>query len=155
MAKLKMILAPPSPKQIPADEGAVGDARILCDPGLYDHTKPLKLKLRVLGNGVVLFMASDVEWIMMTPQSARQLGKELQVMADKMANEVKWKRPLCHCGQPLHYTDPAIEELMMEMVEALGEFTRVTLGKRTWLVSRHYIALHGLKAKEIDTLRIS
>jgi hypothetical protein len=36
------------------------------------------------------------------------------------------------------------------MVSELGTHTKVTVdGRRTWLVPRHYIALHGLKAEQL------
>jgi hypothetical protein len=59
---------------------------------------------------------------------------------------------LCHCGQPLHYGSPETERYMKSMVKKLGEFTKVTARGRTWLVSRHYVALHGMKAAELHTL---
>jgi hypothetical protein len=59
---------------------------------------------------------------------------------------------LCHCGQPLHYTDPKIEYLIRALVNEFGPTVPVTIGDRTWLVPRHYIALHGLKAQELPTL---
>lgn len=84
MARQKMILAPPLKVQIPADEQATGDARLLLDPEVWEHTKPLRLKLRILGNRVVLFLAQPQDWIMMTPEGARRLGKELVELADKL-----------------------------------------------------------------------
>jgi hypothetical protein len=59
---------------------------------------------------------------------------------------------LCHCGQPLHYTDPAAKAWIEEMVAKHGEYVRVIMNDRTWLVQRHYIALHGIKAWELPTL---
>ncbi len=59
---------------------------------------------------------------------------------------------LCHCGKPLHYSDPHIERLVRRLIGIKGELIRVTAGGRTWLVPRHYIALHGLKAGEIEKL---
>lgn len=59
---------------------------------------------------------------------------------------------LCHCGQPLHYSDPKIQEMIETMVRGLGPRVRVTFGGRTWLVPRHYIALHGLKSIELPFL---
>ncbi len=58
----------------------------------------------------------------------------------------------CFCGKALHYSDPAIRDMISGMVERLGEFVPVRVGSRTWLVSRHYIALHGLRAVDIPTL---
>jgi hypothetical protein len=59
---------------------------------------------------------------------------------------------LCFCGKPLHYTDPAIQASVQKLVDELGESIPVTTGGRTWMVPRHYIALHGLRAKEIAGL---
>lgn len=59
---------------------------------------------------------------------------------------------LCHCGRPLHYSDPFNEQLMMRVVERHGEMVRVQTQNGTWLVQRHYIALHGLK--EVDVAQL-
>lgn len=58
----------------------------------------------------------------------------------------------CHCGQPLHYTDSMHEQVVRRLIMTLGEHVKVTRGNRSWLVSRHYIALHGLKAEDLPTL---
>lgn len=58
----------------------------------------------------------------------------------------------CHCGKPLHYTDPKAEELVRELVALFGETIVVHVGKRSFNVPRHYIALHGLKGIEVDKL---
>lgn len=60
--------------------------------------------------------------------------------------------PMCHCGKPLHYTDPAIQRAVEELVEELGEYVTITVGGRSWRVQRHYIALHGVKAWELPGL---
>jgi len=59
---------------------------------------------------------------------------------------------LCHCGKPLHYRDPLNLTRMLRLVREVGEFVNVTVGSRTWRVQRHYIALHGIKAKELPAL---
>jgi hypothetical protein len=59
---------------------------------------------------------------------------------------------LCLCGKPLHYTDLKLKEFVEKQVELMGECTKVTVGGRTWLVPRHYIALHGLKAEDLPYL---
>ena len=58
----------------------------------------------------------------------------------------------CACGKPLHYTDPAVELAVRGLIAHKGERIEVTVGERTWLVPRHYIALHGLKAVELPFL---
>ncbi len=60
--------------------------------------------------------------------------------------------PLCHCGRPLHYSTAKKRELVEQVVRECGPYIRVTVGKHTYLVQRHYIALHGLKASELPTL---
>jgi hypothetical protein len=72
----------------------------------------------------------------------------------------RWKRASrrtgfkmnCHCGRPLHYIDPKIQEMVQRYVNELGEFMPVTVGHRTWMVQRHFVALHGLKAKDLPFL---
>ena len=59
---------------------------------------------------------------------------------------------LCHCGRPLHYSDPEIQRDVEALIALLGECVTVQVGGRKWLVPRHYIALHGLKAVDIATL---
>src|SRR5262245_51497182 len=58
----------------------------------------------------------------------------------------------CACGKPLHYesaeTQASIERLCAEQ----GENVVVTVGQRSWLVQRHYIALHGIKSVQLATL---
>ena len=58
----------------------------------------------------------------------------------------------CHCGQPLHYQDARIQASVELLVRLLGEYMPVRAGGRTWLVQRHYIALHGIKAAELPFL---
>ena len=59
---------------------------------------------------------------------------------------------LCHCGKPLHYTDPVLERHMMDRVRVMGELVTVTIDGRTWAIPRHYIALHGLNITDIPAL---
>lgn len=58
---------------------------------------------------------------------------------------------LCHCGQPLHYQNPEIERIMHELVATKGEFIKVTHAGtgRSYLVPRHFIALHKLEADKL------
>jgi len=62
---------------------------------------------------------------------------------------------MCHCGKPLHYSDPAAQEQVERMIKKLGEFIAVTVGNKTYNVPRHYIALHGIKGGEIASLGFS
>jgi len=59
---------------------------------------------------------------------------------------------MCACGKPLHYSDPKNEQMVQRFVNELGENERVSVGGRTWMVPRHYIALHGIAARELPTL---
>jgi hypothetical protein len=59
---------------------------------------------------------------------------------------------MCHCGRPLHYSNPQTERVVREMVELHGEFLIVETSAGRWSVPRHYIALHGLKAAEVPAL---
>lgn len=59
----------------------------------------------------------------------------------------------CPCGLPLHYLSKDSERMVKKLVEELGENISVNFGDRVWLVSRHYIALHGLRgADELPTI---
>lgn len=66
-----------------------------------------------------------------------------------MAEEEK-QEELCHCGLRLHYKDPVMRFFVERLILLHGPMVRVTVEDRTWLVPRHYIALHGLKAQEIE-----
>jgi hypothetical protein len=58
----------------------------------------------------------------------------------------------CACGQLLHYDDTSREAQVQTLSDQLGDDIRVTVAGRSWMVQRHYIALHGLKAAEISRL---
>ncbi len=58
---------------------------------------------------------------------------------------------MCACGRSLHYRDPRTQAVVERLVAELGPDVPVTLGERTWLVQRHYLA-HGLRAVEVPTL---
>ena len=60
---------------------------------------------------------------------------------------------MCACGKPLHYLEPMLREIVQSQVDQLGENIRVRLGTRVWLVPRHFIALHGIRARELERLR--
>lgn len=61
---------------------------------------------------------------------------------------------LCACGKPLHYTDRQIQRAVQWLVDQKGECVEVkVIGKPdTYLVPRHFIALHGMKASELEDL---
>lgn len=58
----------------------------------------------------------------------------------------------CPCGRQLHYTDKAIEAKVKALIKEKGRTVEVTVGAETWRVPRHYIALHGLRAKDLSYL---
>ena len=43
----------------------------------------------------------------------------------------------CACGQPLHYIDPASEEVVQKLVDKLGEFVDVGAGGKIYKIPRH------------------
>jgi hypothetical protein len=58
----------------------------------------------------------------------------------------------CACGKPLHYQNHELEGLIERMSARFGPEVVVEIGDKSYLVQRHYIALHGLKAKEAESL---
>jgi hypothetical protein len=59
----------------------------------------------------------------------------------------------CPCGEPLHYSKPAIRDMVKRFVAELGPTQPITVpGVGAWMVPRHYIALHGVKADEWATI---
>lgn len=62
---------------------------------------------------------------------------------------------MCLCGKPIHYTDKELEAMMNDLVQELGPYIPVTVDGKTWQVPRHFIALHGIKGKDIATLGFS
>jgi hypothetical protein len=60
---------------------------------------------------------------------------------------------MCPCGEPLHYGNPDHEAAVQQLVDTLGPTIEVTVGGiGVYAIPRHYLALHGLVAKDIDTL---
>jgi hypothetical protein len=59
----------------------------------------------------------------------------------------------CHCGKPLHYTSERLKNFVDDVIKIHGDYVRVTCSKGvTYLVKRHYIALHGLEEQELYKL---
>ena len=58
----------------------------------------------------------------------------------------------CACGQALHYLDKNMQNKVQELVDELGEFIPVSVGSRTFMVQRHYIALHGIKGVDLTNM---
>jgi hypothetical protein len=61
-------------------------------------------------------------------------------------------KEMCPCGKPLHYQDRDKRRNVDELIARLGLEVPVTCEGRTWLVSRHYIALHSFDASELPVL---
>lgn len=61
---------------------------------------------------------------------------------------------MCHCGRPLHYTDPEVEAAVRKLVAETGEYVIVRVGQngKGYLVQRHYMALHGIRAVDLPSL---
>lgn len=62
------------------------------------------------------------------------------------------KDELCSCGEPLHYTNTHHRELVQELVNRLGSDILVRAPSGSYMVPRHYIALHGLKSVRLSEL---
>lgn len=58
----------------------------------------------------------------------------------------------CHCGLELHYSDPKAQAYIESIIAERGPNQQVVLQGVTYLVPRHFIALHGLKAMELPGL---
>lgn len=57
---------------------------------------------------------------------------------------------LCGCGEALHYTDSEVQAAVQALVDRLGATVLVKSTQGAWHVPRHYIALHGVEAKELQ-----
>lgn len=60
----------------------------------------------------------------------------------------------CSCGQPLHYTRPDMQAIVERLIGELGPNVCVQIGIDAYMVPRHFIALHGLKAWELSDLAL-
>lgn len=58
----------------------------------------------------------------------------------------------CPCGQPLHYSAPDVQAAVELLVEKMGPDALITCDGRSWLISRHFIALHGVRGKDLPAL---
>ncbi len=59
---------------------------------------------------------------------------------------------ICHCGKPLHYNNKDVQCYMDKIISDLGRYITVCIGNKNYKVDRHYIALHGLEGRTIDSL---
>lgn len=60
----------------------------------------------------------------------------------------------CACGLPLHYASLASEAAMRGVITEMGPNVVVTMAEQSFWVPRHYIALHGLAAKDLPQLAV-
>lgn len=58
---------------------------------------------------------------------------------------------LCPCGKPLHYRDSKTQLQVEDDIRDKGPYVEVTVLRlnKTWLVPRHYVALHGVESNAI------
>lgn len=61
-------------------------------------------------------------------------------------------RTVCACGRPLHYNSPAVERIGKLQTELYGPMVPITTQQGTWLVQRHFVLLHGLRAMDLPSL---
>ena len=59
----------------------------------------------------------------------------------------------CACGQPLHYADLKLRREIEQTIARTGAELLVACGQRTWIVPRHYLALHPTKPIDLPNLR--
>lgn len=59
----------------------------------------------------------------------------------------------CPCGELLHYPHPPLREFVERMIDTFGPTQAVTRAGRTWVVPRHFTALHGLRNLPQDAAR--
>jgi hypothetical protein len=58
----------------------------------------------------------------------------------------------CPCGRALHYENPKTQAQVQSYIDELGPDIKVETPAGAWLIPRHYIALHGIKAPDIPLL---
>lgn len=59
----------------------------------------------------------------------------------------------CYCGRALHYTDTKTQTQVEEVIKKFGPNIVIKLdNNKRFLVPRHYIALHGIKNKDLNKL---
>lgn len=59
---------------------------------------------------------------------------------------------MCACGLPLHYLKESSRKQVEYFIKTEGEDIIVSTLLGSWMVPRHYIALHGLRASELPEL---
>lgn len=58
----------------------------------------------------------------------------------------------CACGKELHYNSSIAKDTVQGLVDRLGEDVKVTVADKSYMVQRHYIALHGLVGSKLEEL---
>lgn len=59
---------------------------------------------------------------------------------------------LCPCGKPLHYAEPSNLAVVEKFIREHGETVVVVTKDGSWLVPRHYIALHGIASINLPAI---
>lgn len=62
------------------------------------------------------------------------------------------KEKMCACGKPLHYANKSMEKIAQRIVDEQGEEIKIVVEGRSWMVPRHFIALHGIEAAELPSM---
>jgi len=55
----------------------------------------------------------------------------------------------CPCGLPLHYENRREQAMVEALIDKFGEAMAVRTTTGSWLVSRHFAALHGIDASTL------
>lgn len=59
----------------------------------------------------------------------------------------------CHCGRDLHYSDKNVKAQVEDIIDRFGPYINITIvDGKTYRVQRHFIALHGIKGKDLANL---
>jgi len=58
----------------------------------------------------------------------------------------------CACGKPLHYANKEVGGIVEKYSRERGETVEVVTLLGKFRVQRHFIALHGITAQELDLL---
>lgn len=59
---------------------------------------------------------------------------------------------LCPCGKPLHYKEPSSRTIVEKFIREHGATVVVVTKDGSWLVPRHFIALHGVKSIDLPVV---
>jgi hypothetical protein len=59
---------------------------------------------------------------------------------------------LCHCGRKLHFSNANQKRELEEIINRFGENITISRDDKKYLVPRTYIALHGIRDKDISKL---